>query len=66
MWDHILDQRQPRCTRMAYLANVCCNMDLANPDPRCKQRLVSILGLTDEWIQTNPGNAKQCMEELGV
>ena len=66
MWDHILDQRQPRCTRMAYLANVCCNMDLTNPDPRCKQRLVSILGLTDEWIQANPENAKQCMEELGV
>jgi hypothetical protein len=64
MWSHTLEDAKPRLTRIASIVAFLMSMDLTNPDPKCKQRIVAMLGLGDEWIRSNPTNAKIVLSEL--
>jgi hypothetical protein len=64
MWERMLTTTQPRSRRIAEMANIIISMDLTHPNVACKQRLVAILALGDDWIQASADNAKQCLDEL--
>jgi len=64
MWSHTLEDSKPRTVRIASIVAFVVAMDLTNPDPKCKQRIVAMMGLGDEWIRDNPTNAKVVLGEL--
>ena len=53
LWAQALDQTKSRSQRMDDVAAFLMKMDLTNPNPACKQRLVAILGLADPWIKAS-------------
>ena len=63
MWEKTLNS--PRHKRIAEVVEFLIAMDLTHPDPKCKQRLVAMMGLNDSWISDNPTNAKSTMADLG-
>ena len=64
MWEKTLDVGSPRSTRLSAIVSNLIAMDLTHPSPQCKQRLVGMLGLTDDWIGDNATNAKVALGEL--
>lgn len=64
MWEHTLDATKVRADRMKYVVSVLISMDLNLPDPLCKQRLISMMGLGDAWIAESSTNAKKALDEL--
>jgi hypothetical protein len=66
LWASTLDKSATRPKRLEAVCEFLVNMDLANPDPATKQRIVSMLALGDEWIASDPANAKVVYGELGA
>ena len=64
LWARALDQGKSRSQRMDDVACFLMKMDLTNPNPACKQRLVAILGLADPWIKASATNAKTAYADL--
>ena len=64
LWAQALDQTKSRSQRMDDVAAFLMKMDLTNPNPACKQRLVAILGLADPWIKASAVNAKTAYTDL--
>lgn len=64
IWQRALDVSKPRATRMRMIAEMLVSMDLTNPDPRCKQRIVALMSLGDPWISESPTKAKITLGEL--
>ena len=66
MWERTMDPNAPRSRRISDVVSFLMSMDLTNPDPQCKQRIVAMLALGDSWIQANPTNAKVALDELSA
>ena len=66
LWDITLDKSATRIKRLGAVAEFLMSIGLTNPDPATKQRIVSMLALGDEWIASDPANAKVVYGELGT
>jgi hypothetical protein len=64
LWELSSDTSKPRSVRIQSIVEFSVSMDLTNPNPQCKQRIVAILGLTDGWIVDNATNAKVVLQEV--
>lgn len=65
LWAITLDGGKPRRQRLDAISDHLVLMDLTNPDPACKSRIVAMMGLGDPWISESSANAKTVLVELG-
>ena len=64
LWADVLDINTSRDVRYTRLTTFLFAMDLTNPDPKLKQRLIAMMGLGDPWIRASATNARTALGEL--
>ena len=63
LWALTLENKKPRLNRLHGSCKCLMAMDLTNPDPKMKQRIVAMLALGDAWICATQTNAKVVLDE---
>ena len=64
LWEVSLDHKIPRPKRWASIAHFLVSMDLTNPCPKVKQRIIAMCSLGDPWIAQSSANAKTALDEF--